>query len=140
MILPPCRGTAGGATARTAGPALAVWSGGPSTVGIREVRGWGRRHADDVSGRHSGLPAEGSDFLLQMHFHLSGKPETERSSPIALPTERRTRLFSVELPALFGLGAASTFPRREAHTIQDSFTFPRYQIYSARRTRIRRRR
>jgi WD40-like Beta Propeller Repeat len=77
----------------------------------------------------------GSDFLLQMHFHLSGKPEKEKSL-IGISFADRAPdkdVFSVELPALFGLGAGIDIPPGEKrYTIPDSFTFPGdVRVYSA---------
>jgi Tol biopolymer transport system component len=78
---------------------------------------------------------KGSDFLLQMHFHLSGKPETEKSLIGLFFADKAPDkdLFSVELPALFGLGAGIDIPPGERrYTIQDSFTLPGdVRIYSA---------
>ena len=77
----------------------------------------------------------GSDFLLQMHFHLSGKPEKEKSLIGIYFADRAPDkdVFSVELPALFGLGAGIDIPPGEKrYTIQDSFTFPGdVRVYSA---------
>ena len=70
---------------------------------------------------------KGSDFLLQMHFHLTGKPETEKSLIGIYFADKAPEkdLFSVELPALFGLGAGIDIPPGEKQfTIQDSFTLP----------------
>jgi Tol biopolymer transport system component len=78
---------------------------------------------------------KGSDFLLQMHFHLSGKPETEKSLIGIFFADKAPDkdLFSVELPALFGVGAGIDIPPGETHyTIQDSFTLPGdVSVYSA---------
>lgn len=69
----------------------------------------------------------GSDFLLQMHFHPSGKIESEKSQ-IGIyfadkPSDKS--LLSVELPALFGVGAGIDIPPGEKQfTIKDSFTLP----------------
>jgi hypothetical protein len=72
------------------------------------------------------LPKD-SDFLLQLHFHPTGKPETERSlvglyfadGPLT------KRLASLELPALFGFGAGIDIPPGEAnYAIRDSFRLP----------------
>jgi hypothetical protein len=68
-----------------------------------------------------------SDFLLQMHFHPSGKAETERSLIGIYFAEKGPEkdLMSVELPALFGFGAGIDIPPGAKHyTIQDSFTLP----------------
>ena len=78
---------------------------------------------------------KGSDFLLQMHFHLSGKPETEKSLIGIFFADKAPDkdLFTVELPALFGLGAGIDIPPGEPrYTIQDSFTLPGdVRVYSA---------
>jgi mono/diheme cytochrome c family protein len=70
---------------------------------------------------------QGSDFLLQMHFHLSGKAESERSQIGIYFTDKPPdkNLFSVELPALFGVGAGIDIaPGQKGYTIKDSFTLP----------------
>jgi mono/diheme cytochrome c family protein len=76
-----------------------------------------------------------SDFLLQMHFHLSGKPETEKSLIGIFFSDKAPEkdLFSVELPALFGIGAGIDIPPgQKRYTIQDSFTVPGdVRVYSA---------
>ena len=86
------------------------------------------------SGVATRLP-KGSDFLLQMHFHLSGKPETEKSLIGIFFADKAPEkdLFSVELPALFGVGAGIDIPPGEKRfTIQDSFTLPGdVSVYSA---------
>ena len=78
---------------------------------------------------------KGSDFLLQMHFHLSGKPETEKSLIGIYFADKAPDkdLFSVELPALFGFGAGIDIPPGEKrYTIRDSFTLPGdVSVYSA---------
>ena len=78
---------------------------------------------------------KGSDFLLQMHFHLSGKPETEKSLIGVFFADKAPdkNLFSIELPALFGVGAGIDIPPGEKRfTIQDSFTLPGdVSVYSA---------
>jgi hypothetical protein len=70
---------------------------------------------------------KGSDFVLQMHFHLTGKPETERSTVgiyfADRPPERR--LMAVGAPALFGFGAGIDIPAgNKTYTISDSLTLP----------------
>lgn len=77
---------------------------------------------------------KGSDFLLQAHFHPTGKPEIEKSQ-IGLyftqqPPERE--MASVELPSLFGFGAGINIPAGEPNFIvRDSFTLPGdVKIYS----------
>ena len=72
------------------------------------------------------LPA-GSDFLLQMHFHPTGRPEQERAQIGLYFAEEppRMRVASLELPALFGFGAGIDIPAGDAeYVIRDSFTLP----------------
>ena len=69
---------------------------------------------------------KGSAIILQMHFHLTGKPETERST-IGLyfaekPPERLVQ--SIQVPALFGIGAGLNIKPGEGFTVQDSMTLP----------------
>lgn len=70
------------------------------------------------------LPA-GTDFLLQMHFHPTGKPEQERAR-VGLyfadaPPEKA--MASLDLPALFGFGAGIDIPAGEKnYVVQDAFT------------------
>ena len=82
----------------------------------------------------SRLP-KGSDFLLQMHFHLSGKPESEKSLIGIYFADKapEKNLFTIELPALFGVGAGIDIPPGETQfTIKDSFTLPGdVSVYSA---------
>jgi hypothetical protein len=72
------------------------------------------------------LPA-GADFLLQAHFHLTGKAETEQST-IGIyfsdtPPDKAGA--SIELPALFGFGAGIDIPAGESnYTVRDTFTLP----------------
>jgi hypothetical protein len=78
------------------------------------------------SGQATQLPRS-SDFVLQMHFHPTGKPESERSTVgIYLSDKAPERaLFGVEMPALFGFGAGLDIPAGEKnYMIQDSVTLP----------------
>jgi dipeptidyl aminopeptidase/acylaminoacyl peptidase len=117
--------------------------GGMGAVGVvndsgdsRGLGGWavGATPMMFPDGLAARLPA-GSDFLLQMHFHLSGKPEHEKSLVGIHFAERAPDkdVFSVELPALFGLGAGIDIPAGETrYTIHDSFTLPGdVRVYSA---------
>jgi hypothetical protein len=68
-----------------------------------------------------------SDFVLQMHFHPSGKVETEQSTLgfyFAAAPPKRT-LAGLQLPPLFGALAGIDIPAGEKHfVIKDSFTLP----------------
>jgi hypothetical protein len=80
------------------------------------------------------LPA-GTDFLLQMHFHLTGSPQSERSLVgLYFADEPPTKaLASLELPALFGFGAGIDIPAGETrYVVEDSFVLSTdVLVYSA---------
>jgi len=71
--------------------------------------------------------AKGTDLVLAMHFHPTGKPETERSTIgiyFAKAAPERT-LYGDTIPALFGIGAGIDIPAGEKnYTIRDSTTLP----------------
>lgn len=78
---------------------------------------------------------KGSDLILQAHFHLSGKPETEVSTVgiyFAAKAPERA-LMSVQAPAVFGIGSGLHIPAGEKeYVIKDSFTLPvDMRVYSA---------
>jgi mono/diheme cytochrome c family protein len=107
--------------------------GGLSAVGFMDrtdpgLGGWvpGAQPAMFTEGIVSRLP-KGSDFLLQVHFHPSGKAEFEKSLIGIYFAENggQKDLASVQLPAVFGLGAGIDIPPGEKQfTIKDSFTLP----------------
>src|SRR5688572_1512895 len=111
--------------------------GGMGTVGV--INGNGQNDSQGLGGWAVGatprmLPEgiatrlpKGSDFLLQVHFHPSGKPETEKSL-IGIyfaegpPTKH---LMSVEVPSLFGIGSGIDIPPgTKDYTIRGSFMLP----------------
>ena len=70
---------------------------------------------------------KGSDFLLQLHFHPTGKPETEKSLIGIYFADKAPdkALSGVQLPALFGFGAGIDIPAgTKEWVIKDSFTLP----------------
>ena len=70
---------------------------------------------------------KGSDLVLQMHFHLTGKVETEQASVGIFFTDKvpERRLWSIQVPALFGFGAGIDIPAGEkSYVIEDSLTLP----------------
>ena len=109
--------------------------GGMGTVGIGGVAGasgplggWavGATPAFLPAGAALPLP-KGSDLVLQMHFHLTGKPETEQATVgiYFTDTPPEHRLWSVQVPALFGFGAGIDIPAGEkTYVIDDSLTLP----------------
>jgi hypothetical protein len=104
---------------------MAPIGGGPNTGGIG---GWavGATPSFLPEGTAIRLP-KGSDFILQMHFHLTGKAETERSR-IGIyfadkPPDKM--LIGASLPALFGFGAGINIPAgKRDYTISDSLVLP----------------
>ena len=109
--------------------------GGMSAIGVGgaagasgPLGGWavGATPAFLPSGAALPLP-KGSDLVLQMHFHLTGKPEIEQATVgiyfADRPPERR--LWSVQVPALFGFGAGIDIPPGEKnYLVTDSLTLP----------------
>ena len=70
---------------------------------------------------------KGSDFVLQVHFHLSGKVEKEQSTIGLYFTDKAPSrmIAAVQIPAVFGVGAGIDIPAGEtAFQIKDSFTLP----------------
>jgi hypothetical protein len=109
--------------------------GGMGTVGVTPgqgasggLGGWavGGTPAFAPGGLAAPLP-KGSDFLLQMHFHLTGKPETEKALVgIYFADKAPERIMTtLGLPELFGFGAGIDIPAGEKNfTIHDSLTLP----------------
>src|SRR5678815_83088 len=92
--------------------------GGLSAVGFMDrtdpgLGGWvpGAQPAMFTEGIVSRLP-KGSDFLLQVHFHPSGKAEFEKSLIGLYFAEGppAKNLMSFTAPALFGVGAGIDIP------------------------------
>jgi mono/diheme cytochrome c family protein len=70
---------------------------------------------------------KGSDLILQMHFHLTGKPEVEQATVGIYFADKapERRLWSIQVPALFGFGSGIDIPAGEKNfTIDDSFVLP----------------
>jgi mono/diheme cytochrome c family protein len=103
-----------------------VSPGNPGAVG--PLGGWavGSTPAFLPEGVALPLP-KGSDLILQMHFHLTGKPEMEQATVGIYFAEKapERRLYSIQMPALFGFGAGIDIPPGEKNfTIDDSFVLP----------------
>jgi hypothetical protein len=70
---------------------------------------------------------KGSDFVLQIHFHLTGKAEKEHSTIGLYFADKAPEkmLAGIQVPAVFGVGMGIDIPAGEkAYTIKDSFTLP----------------
>jgi mono/diheme cytochrome c family protein len=70
---------------------------------------------------------KGSDLVLQMHFHLTGKVETEQATVGIFFTDKapERKLWAIQVPALFGFGAGIDIPAGEKnYVIEDSLTLP----------------
>ncbi len=94
----------------------------------RQIGGWvpGATPRPLPEGLAHRLPA-GADIVIQTHFHLSGKPESERSS-IGLyfadaPPERE--FTALQIPPLFGaFSGIDLQPEQDDAVIHDSFELP----------------
>jgi hypothetical protein len=70
---------------------------------------------------------KGTDIVLQLHFHPTGKPETERSViGIYFATKAPERApIGIDIPALFGFGSGLNIPAGEKnYTVEDSVILP----------------
>jgi len=70
---------------------------------------------------------KGSDLILQMHFHLTGKPEVEQATVGIYFADKapERRLWSIQMPSLFGFGSNIDIPAGEKdYTVDDSFVLP----------------
>lgn len=125
----------GGSLAKADGADGRPGFGGMGSIGVTPGRGdSGSLGGWAVGGTPVFLPdglalplPKGSDFVLQMHFHLTGKPETEKSVVgiyfADKPPERK--LFALQLPALFGFGAGIDIPAGDkSYTVTESYTLP----------------
>ncbi|HLH43371.1 MAG TPA: cytochrome c [Bryobacteraceae bacterium] len=96
-----------------AGGGLGGWAVGNTPVFLPDGLAWP-------------LP-KGSDFVLQMHFHLTGKPESERSTIGIYFADKapERKMFGLQVPALFGFGSGIDIPAgAKAYAIEDSVTLP----------------
>lgn len=99
-----------------------------TTATVSALGGWavGGSPAELPEGTARRLPA-GSDLVLQMHFHPTGRPETEQARVgiyFADGAPRRT-LVPLQMPPLFGAFAGIDIPAGESrYVISDSFTLP----------------
>jgi hypothetical protein len=109
--------------------------GGMGTVGVStgtgnsgSLGGWAVGATPQFMADGLALPLpKNSDFVLQMHFHLTGKAETEKSTVGIYFADRAPehRLMAVQAPALFGFGAGIDVPAgNKNYTIDDSLTLP----------------
>jgi hypothetical protein len=70
---------------------------------------------------------KGTDIVLQLHFHPTGKPETERSLLGIYFADKAPALppIGIDIPALFGFGSGLDIPAGEKnYTIEDSIILP----------------
>jgi hypothetical protein len=123
-----------GSTSRLDGADGKPGFGGMGNVGVNGQGSSGSLGGWAVGGIPVFLPdglalplPKGSDFLLQMHFHPTGKPEMEKSVIGIYFADKQPdrRLLAIGLPAVFGFGAGIDIPPGEKnYTIQGSFTLP----------------
>lgn len=109
------------------GGAMAIgWT--PGQQGSGSLGGWavGGRPLEFPEGIADLLP-KGSDFVLQVHFHLTGKAEIAKPRiGIYFARTPPTKIAaSLDLPPLFGFGAGLDIPAGKSnYVITDSFTLP----------------
>ena len=98
---------------------------GPTAIG---VGGWAVGAQPHMQPEGLALKvAKGSDFIIQYHFHPSGKQETEKAVLglyFAKEAPKRT-ISNIQLPPTFGLFSGMDIPAGEKdYVIRDSFTLP----------------
>jgi mono/diheme cytochrome c family protein len=106
-------GGAGGARTSATGGTLGGWAPGAQP----------RLLPDDLAF----FVPKGSDLILSMHFHPSGKPEKEAATVgLYFARQAPTKTFTnVQLPPIFGVMAGINIPAGESHySISDSFVLP----------------
>jgi hypothetical protein len=124
----------GGSLPRQSGADGKPGFGGMGSIGVvpgqtgGSLGGWAVGNTPLFLSNGLALPLpKGSDFVLQMHFHLTGKPETEKSTVGIYFAEKapERRIFPAQAPAVFGFGADIDIPAdKKDYTIEDSLTFP----------------
>gem|GEM_PF-714437 len=70
---------------------------------------------------------KGSDLVLQIHFHPSGKPETERSQVAFYFSDRppQRNLIGIDIPSLFSFGKALNIaPNAKDYAVEESVALP----------------
>ena len=135
--------TEGGALAKVNGADGRPGFGGMGSIGVTPgggnsggLGGWAVGATPIFMPEGLALPLpKGSDFVLQMHFHLTGKAETEKSTVGIYFADKapERKLMGLQLPAIFGFGAGIDIPAGDkAYTVEDSFVLPADVIaYSA---------
>lgn len=107
---------------------LAPVGANAATAGGGPLGGWAVGATPRFLPEGLALPMpRGSDFVIQMHFHPSGKVERERSTVgiyfADRPPDRRLRV--LQLPGLFGIGTGLDIPPGEkTYVITSSATLP----------------
>jgi hypothetical protein len=124
----------GGSLARQDGADGKPGFGGMGTVGLvpgqagGSLGGWAVGNTPVFLPDGLALPLpKGSDFVLQMHFHLTGKAESERSTIGIYFADKapEKRIFAAQVPALFGFGTGIDIPAgKRDYTVEDSLTLP----------------
>ena len=105
--------------------------GGMAPIGLQQafgrsggIGGWALGMTPSFyPGGQAVLLPQGSDLVLQTHFHPTGKTENEKSVIGLYFAEKAPELslFGADLPALFGFGAGIDIPAGEKnYTISDS--------------------
>ena len=117
-----------GADGRPGFPGLAPIGANPNIAPAGSLGGWAVGATPRFLPEGLALPmGKGSDLVLQMHFHPSGKAERERST-IGIyfaksAPDRRLRV--LQLPGLFGIGSGIDIqPGEKYYVVERSATLP----------------
>jgi hypothetical protein len=126
---------ASGATAKLDGKDGKPGFGGMSAIGVAgaggnggSLGGWAVGATPSFLPEGVSLPLpKGSDIVLQMHFHMTGKAEVEKSTVGVYFADKapERRVIPIQAPVLFGFGAGIDIAAGNSQfKIEDSITLP----------------
>jgi mono/diheme cytochrome c family protein len=117
-----------GADGRPGFRGLAPVGANPAISPAGPLGGWAVGATPRFLPEGQALPmGRGSDFIVQMHFHPTGKVETERATVGIYFAEQapERRLGELNIPGLFGIGTGLDIPAgQKTYTIESSATMP----------------
>jgi mono/diheme cytochrome c family protein len=117
-----------GADGKPGFPGLAPIGANPNITPAGPLGGWAVGASARFLPEGLALPmARGSDVVVQMHFHPSGKVEREKSTLgiYFAPKAPDRQLRALQLPGLFGIGSGLNIPPGETnYVVERSATLP----------------